>query len=89
MSCARCLRTIAILRVSLEDFFFSPEEDPSISCMVPLQIVNVEPGRELLVISCSYVFKGAQSGGALERLSIDPESLEFWLFEAAGAAVAA
>lgn len=76
------LRASCDITLSLDDFLAPvDDDDPSVQCIIPLQLVEVQPERALLVISCSYTFNESRSGGLEERLALAPDSLEFFLFE--------
>jgi hypothetical protein len=71
------------IQLGVEDFLIqAADEDSSLRTILPIQFIEVQPGSDLLVITCSYTFSDSHRGRPLDRLVLAPDSVEFRLFAA-------
>ncbi|GJD21343.1 hypothetical protein RIVM261_062990 [Rivularia sp. IAM M-261] len=70
------------IHITLQDFVLNSAEDSEepFYSITPLQIVQIQKNRKLLVITCSYKWLGVQEK-IDTAFKISPDSIEFHLFE--------
>ena len=67
-----------------EDFLSSfADQDGAVQSVTPIQVVSLQPGERMLVVTCSYAFSEAdRAGDPDERFAIAKDSVCFNLIAA-------
>jgi hypothetical protein len=67
------------ISLRFEDFLSSfADQDGAVQSVTPLQVVSLQPGERMLVVTCSYAFAKADgTGDPDERFAIAEDSVGF------------